>query len=195
MTKFAFIRNKTLTPRAFNTRYSVTKLLKQFKCKKLVELSYAKDLSKEDNFTDINGGTLQSLSYDLHHARNEVLPNDHKYLCDPKKLFMFSEDAADTAFILDTISDGVDILLFELNYSEINDLSEAFENISEAIDSLDTLEEVGNLIRQLGDYSNDLGIDILRSDAEDNVLKLEEEADEKKEEASTTIEYALLGGW
>ena len=53
MAKFALIRSKSATVKAFNTRYTASKLLKQFKCKNVVELDKMKELEKKDIFQEL----------------------------------------------------------------------------------------------------------------------------------------------
>ena len=195
MAKFALIRSKSATVKAFNTRYTASKLLKQFKCKNLVELDKMKELEKKDNFSNIESYKLCSLSYSLHDAHDAALPNSGKCQSEPKKLFMFSDDAPKSAFAMDLVKDDVDILLFDLDQNEIVELSQTFEDQCAAMDTLKTLEEVDEIVDRLTDIEDETGIDILKPNYLRIIVEYQTNEVGKRNYAVASINKALTSGW
>ena len=193
MTKFAFIRNDTLTKRSFNTRYTAARLQKQFKCKSVVEVTH--DLVTAQNFSTIHVNLISQLFYNIYNIDDDLLPRADKILCDPKKLFMFSDDAEDTAFATDMLKEEVDILLFKMNTDGIRAFGKALDSYESANEALEGISDAEDMISRLRDYSNDHNLNLLHCDAEEDLEKLESDSTETREESLSIIEDALTSGW
>ena len=193
MTKFAFIRNDTLTKRSFNTRYTAARLQKQFKCKSVVEVTH--DLVTAQNFSKINSNLLSQLSYSLYVTDDDLLPRADKILSDPKKLFMFSDDAENIFFDVDMLKEEVDILLFKMNTDDIRAFGKALDSYESANEALEGISDAEDMISRLREYSIEHNLNILHYDAEEDLEKLESDSTETRDDTLSIIQEELTSGW
>ena len=197
MTNFALIRSKTLSIKDFDARYTAAKLKKQFKCKKVTEIGDRKELTKAANFSDVGVYELQRLARELFHADDSLIPNSDDCI-DPKKLFMFSDDADNTCFDIDILKDDVDILRFELVESQVEELYEALYTCDKKPDQLDTIERINDLINDISNMCDDASLDpddIITDGARGALNDISESITEEIATVTKTIEELLARKW
>ena len=198
MAKFALIRSKSLSIKEFNARYTTAKLLKQFKCEKVIEIKDDKDLTKAANFSDVSGYDLRRLARELFRAEDELIPNSDECLSEPKKLFMFSDDAEEIVFAMDKLKDDVDILCFNLNEMQVDDLYEALDTCDSKPDQLDTIERISDLINDISNMCDDASLnpdDIIADGARGTLNDISESITEEIATATKTIEESFACKW
>ena len=198
MTKFALIRSKTLSIKDFDARYTAAKLKKQFKCKKVTEIGDRKELTKASNFSDVSVYDLRRLARELFRAEDELIPNSDECFSEPKKLFMFSDDADNTCFDIDILKDDADILRLELNESQVEELYEALDTCDTKPDQLDTIERINDLINDISNMCDDASLDpddIISDGAQETLNEISESINEEMATATKTIEELLARKW
>ena len=197
MTKFALIRSKTLSIKDFDARYTAAKLKKQFKCKKVTEINDRKELTKAANFSDVGVYELQRLARELFRAEDELIPNSDDCIL-PKKLFMFSDDADNTCFDIDILKDDADILRFDLNESQVEELYEALDTCDKKPDRLDTIERISDLINDISNMCDDASLDpddIITDGAKGTLEDISESITAEIATATKTIEESFARKW
>jgi len=197
MAKFALIRSKSLSVKDFDARYTAVKLKKQFKCKKVTEINDRKELTKAANFSDVGVYELQRLARELFRAEDELIPNSDDCIL-PKKLFMFSDDADNTCFDIDILKDDADILRFDLNESQVEELYEALDTCDKKPDRLDTIERISDLINDISNMCDDASLDpddIITDGAKGTLEDISESITAEIATATKTIEESFARKW
>ena len=197
MAKFALIRSKSLSVKDFDARYTAVKLKKQFKCKKVTEINDRKELTKTANFSDVGVYELQRLARELFHADDSLIPNSDDCIL-PKKLFMFSDDADNTCFDIDILKDDADILRFDLNESQVEELYEALDTCDTKPDRLDTIVRISDLINDISNMCDDASLDpddIIADGAKGTLEDISESITAEIATATKTIEESFARKW
>ena len=197
MAKFALIRSKSLSVKEFDARYTAAKLKKQVKCKKVTEINDKKELTKAANFSDVSVYDLRRLAHELFRADDELIPNSDD-CSDPKKLFIFSDDADNACFAFDLLKDDADIICFDLDKNQVDELYEALDTCDRMPDQLDTIERISDLITDISNMCDDASLDtddIIAYGAKGTLDDISESITEEIATATKAIENLLARKW
>lgn len=198
MAKFALIRAQIISEKDvkdFSKYYTTSRLLKQFKCKTIIELKNHKEFEEDENFSKIDSCTLAELVTNIFEADRDVFPNANLGRRQSVKLFMFSDDAESSAFALDVLQDKVNIMLFNLNNEDVMNLSRNLDIAATAKDALSTIDDIETMISSLENHGNDFGINIIDSYGEGKVSQLKDKTEKERDDAISEIEEILSRDW
>lgn len=188
MTKFAIISlkdNDSITKEYFEAKFTEKKLKKQFKCKEVIEIPlYALNLPSLSNKMDIEEYDLREFIFAIR-SINFIDFRDNGYSKkNLKKIFAFSDDALETTFAFDKLSDDIKIDLFELNNDNKDKFIEDILSIERSSEKIKLLVEAKDLCDSLSNVEGDLNMTFLYRNYDEEI---EDEIDELESTIDTKI--------
>ena len=111
---------------------------------------------------------------------------------------MFSDDADNTCFDIDILKDDADILRFDLNESQVEELYEALDTCDTKPDRLDTIVRISDLINDISNMCDDASLDpddIIADGAKGTLEDISESITAEIATATKTIEESFARKW
>jgi hypothetical protein len=180
---------------SFN-KFTATELKKMLKCKKVIELKFnAKSSSKAAEFTDISDYKLNQLSRTLMSTYLEDMTENRFGEDDRTKIFIFSDDASNTALAFDVLDDNCIIKMFELDNDGITNFIHSIHTIQTADDSISSLEEAKELCESLNTIESDLGMRLVYHSATDDIDEKISDIESDVETSNETLEEIFEAKW
>jgi len=199
MTKFAMIISKctdSKSVKAFQKKYSEKNLKKNFKCKSVTLFDRSIDSWEilEANF-GIKEETFEKLSWLLLSADKDALI-DHDYVnYITRKFFIFSDDAVQSMFSFDRLSDDVYIAAFELDQDSAEVLVEKLDNFSDFEYRVGQLNEAQEFYSTLSSIANECELNIFSRNAEDDIDEALHDAEQDFENLKSDIQSIINSSW
>ena len=199
MTKFAMIISKctdSKSVKAFQKKYSEKNLKKNFKCKSVTLFDRSIDSWEilEANF-GIKEETFEKLSWLLLSADKDALI-DHDYVnYITRKFFIFSDDAVQSMFSFDRLSDDVYIAAFELDQDSAEALVEKLDNFSDFEYRVGQLNEAQEFYSTLSSIANECELNIFSRNAEDDLDEALHDAEQDFENIKSDIQSIINSSW
>jgi hypothetical protein len=199
MAKFAMIVSKlndSKSVKAFQKKYSEKNLKKNFKCNDVILLDRnGKSCGDFDFDLKIKENTFEKLSWLLTFADKDSLI-DHEYVnYSTRKFFIFSDDALQSMFSFDCLSDDVYISAFELNQDSANDLVQKLDDISGIQYRVERLNEAQDVYSTLEDIANECDLNIFYRTAEDDIDEALSDAESELEQLKSDIKEIINSSW
>jgi|GEM_PF-3672832 len=201
MAKFAMIISKCSdlkSVKAFQKKYSEKNLKKNFKCESV--FLFDRNVSSWDLFEhkfEIKERTFEKLSWTLLSAdKDALLENLYEYVnYSTRKFFIFSDDAMQSMFSFDCLSDDVHVTAFELDQYSAEDLAEKLDDFSSIEYRVGQLNEAKDLYSSLSSIAEEFDLDILYRSAEDDVDEALNQAEEDFENLKSDIQRIINSSW
>lgn len=192
MTKFAMINTTRALDKkqlnAFNNKFTATRIKKLLKCKEVIdfnELNYNAETLK--SVTEINEDKFDNIVNELSDFNISSLTSNSNYKISNQRYFAFSNDAINTSFSFEIMTDDLKITFFEVNDDEVDSFIKNIEIIKSNNESIENLNEAKEVLESLQNYENDLNISLTRYGADDEIDNKTQELEEEVEEASDQI--------
>jgi hypothetical protein len=173
--------------------FTCSDLKKKFKCKKVLEV-------KDYKFKNTKAAEFAQIAeYEINTMHKKLTSIDLRNYSDIKyrkqkftKIFIFSEEAASTAFAFDILKDDYVIKLFELNDENVDDFIQSIERLISSDDDISSLNEAKNICERLSDIENELGINVIQfnavEDIDEKISDIEDEVEASKESLEEIFE-------
>jgi hypothetical protein len=187
MTKFAMISmNGTYDSKnlkTFNKKFTAERLKKQMKCTEVIDLLANYDEDSLKLVSNVDADTFENLVHELCDFNITSLDMHSYYGRNTRKYVAFSDDASSTSFAFEKLKDDVTITMFEIDEDNVDTFIANIENIKSNSESIENLNEAKEALETLQNFENELSLNLIRSNAE-------EEIDSKTEELETEVEDA-----
>lgn len=188
MAKFAAIQTSAYANNNQDAlkNFTCSDLKEKFKCKKVLEV-------KDYKFKNTKAAEFaQMAEYEINDLHKKISTIDLRNYSDIEfrkqkftKIFIFSEEAASTAFAFDFLKEDYIIKLFELNEDTINKFTQNIETIKSSDDSITLLNEAKDICERLNDIEHEVDINVIDfnaiEDIEEKISDIEDEVIESKE--------------
>jgi len=112
-----------------------------------------------------------------------------------RKFFIFSDDAMQSMFSFDCLSDDVHVTAFELDQYSAEDLAEKLDDFSSIEYRVGQLNEAKDLYSSLSSIAEEFDLDILYRSAEDDVDEALNQAEEDFENLKSDIQRIINSSW
>ena len=198
MTKFAMINltyaHDTKKMTAFNKKFTAASLKKLLKCEEVLDLKVADyDVSTLKSVTEIDEEKFDNLVNELSDFNISSLTKNSYCGSNSQKYFAFSCDATRSSFAFEKLKDNVTITLFELDdEDDVDTFIENIENIKSNNESIEELNDAKETLQNLENYENQFSLNLIQSDAEDEIERMSEELESEVEDASEQIRDKLM---
>ena len=199
MAKFAMIiskRSDSKSVKAFHRKYSEKNLKKNFKCKSVA--LFDRNIDSWDVFEanfEINEETLEKLSWLLLSADKDALIEYEYVNYSTRKFFIFSDDAMQSMFSFDCLSDDVYIAVFELDQDSAEELAEKLDDFSSVEQRVEQLNEAQDLHSSLSSIAEDCHLNIFYRSAEDEISEALSDAEQDFENLKSDIQGIINSSW
>lgn len=199
MTKFAMIISKlndAKSVKAFQKKYSEKNLKKNFKCNDVILLDrHGRAWGDFDFDLKIKENTFEKLSWLLTFADKDSLI-DHEYVnYSTRKFFIFSDDAMQSMFSFDCLSDDVYISAFELDQNSAEDLVEKLDDISGVEYRVERLNEAQDVYNSLENIATECDLNIFCRTAEGDIDEALSDAESEFEKLKSDIQDIINSSW
>ena len=199
MAKFAMIISKcseSKSVKAFHKKYSEKNLKKNFKCNSVTLFdSNVESLNVFEADLKINEYTLEKLSWLLLFADKDALIEYENINYSTRKFFIFSDDAMQSMFSFDCLSDDVYIAAFELDQDSADDLVEKLDSVSDVENRVGQLNEAQDLHSSLANIARECDLNILYRSAEDDIDEALNDAENDFENLKSEIQTFINSSW
>jgi len=198
MNKFAMINlnhaHDTKKITAFNKKFTAASLKKLLKCAEVLDLEVADyDASTLKSVTEIDKEKFDNLVNELSDFNISSLTKNSYYGRNSHKYFAFSCDATRSSFAFEKLKDNVSITLFELDdEDDVDTFIENIESIKSNNESIEELNDAKETLKNLENYENQFSLNLIQSDAEDEIERITEELESEVYEASEEIREKLM---
>ena len=199
MAKFAMIISKctdSKSIKAFQKKFSEKNLKKNFKCDSVT--LFDKNVNSWDLFETnfkIKEETFQKLSWLLLSADKDVLIEYESVNYSTRKFFIFSDDAMQSIFNFDCLSDDVYIAAFELDQDSADELIEKLDDFSDVEYRVGQLNEAQDLYVSLSNIASECGLNIFYRNAENDVDEALIDAETDFENIKSNIQGMINSSW
>jgi len=195
MAKFAAVQlrdNKEINKDAFK-RFTISELKNKIKCKEVLEVKYnKKSNAKLSKMTDIAEYKFNQLSGIMSSTNLDDMTENSYISKENTKIFIFSDDASNTALAFDVLSNNCMIKLFELNDEEITNFMHLIAIIQSADDLLSSLDDAKDHCDSLSYIQSELDLTLVYHDAmkeiEERISDIESDVETSKEELEEIFE-------
>jgi hypothetical protein len=199
MAKFAMIISKlndSKSVKAFHKKYSEKNLKKNFMCDSVILLDRnGRSWSDFEFDLKINEKTFEKLSWLLPFADKDSLIGYEHVNYSTRKFLIFSDDALQSMFGFDCLSDDVYISAFELNQDSANDLVQKLDDISGIQYRVERLNEAQDVYSTLEDIANECDLNIFYRTAEDDIDEALSDAESELEQLQSDIKEITNSSW
>jgi hypothetical protein len=199
MAKFAMIISKNYdlkSVKAFQKKYSEKNLKKNFKCNSVT--LFDRNVNSWDVFEanfEIKEKTFEKLSWLLLSADKDALIEYEHVNYSTRKFFIFSDDAIQSIFSFDCLSDDVYISSFELDQDSADELTDKLDEFSDIEHRIEQLNEAQELYSSLTEIADECDLNILFSNAEDDIYEALHDAETEFENLKSEIQTIVNSSW
>ena len=199
MAKFAMVISKNYdlkSIKTFQKKYSERNLKKNFKCNSVT--LFDRNVNSwdvlETNFK-IKERTFEKLSWLLLSASKDALIEYDQVNYSTRKFFIFSNEAIQSMFSFDCLSDDVYIASFELDQDSAEELANKLDEFSEIEHRIEQLNEAQELYSSLADIADECNLKILSRSADDDINEALHDAETEFEILKSEIQSIVNSSW
>ena len=178
----------------FSKNFTASSLKKLLKCKAVLDLQVAEyDESTLKKVTEIDEDKIDELVNELRNFNISSLEKNSYSDRNTQKYFAFSCDATSSSFAFEKLKDNVKITLFELDDEDaVDTFIENIENIKSNNESIEELNDAKENLENLEQYQNQFSLNLIQSDAEDEIERMSENLEREVDYASEEIRDKLM---
>ncbi len=199
MAKFVMVISKNYdlkSVKAFQKKYCEKNLKKNFKCDSVT--LFDRNVNSWDVFKTkfkIKEQTFEKLSWLLLSADKDALIEYEQVNYSTRKFFIFSDDAIQSMFSFDCLSDDVYIASFELDQESAEELADKLDEFSDIEHRIEQLNEAQELYSSLADIANECDLNILFRSAEDDIDEALHDTETEFENLKSEIQSIVNSSW
>ena len=199
MAKFVMVISKNYdlkSVKAFEKKYSEKNLKKIYKCNSVT--LFNRNMNSWDVFETnfkIKEQTFEKLSWLLLSADKDALIEYEHVNYSTRKFFIFSDDAIQSSFSFDCLSDDVYIASFELDQDSAEELADKLDEFIGIEQRIEQLNEAQELYSSLAEIADECNLKILYSSAEDDIDEGLHDAESEFENLKSEIQSIVNSSW